>query len=103
MSRIVKASSSLGRKLCERGTNYDGYMLTDVYDNPSPEKQRAWDECFDRYYADLNSSDFSIVSHNTFNFSVSWFFDYCDPETGTIEPAMQFETSQNSYTVLLNR
>lgn len=103
MSRIVKASSSLGRKLYERGINYYGYRLTDVYDNPSPEKQRAWDKCFDRYNADLNSSSFSIVSYNLYSFSVSWLFDYCDPETGEVEPAIQLETSHNSYTILLSR
>lgn len=103
MSRIVKASTSLGRKLCERGSNYEGYRLTDVYDNPSEEKHRAWDWCFNKYCEDRNSSGFGIISHNTFSFSVSWFFDYCDPDTGELERAMQLETAQNSYTVLLNR
>ena len=103
MNKIVKGSTVLGKKLISAGQNWEGYYLWQVYDNPSDSKKAAWDDCFEKYRNSLNAGVFGICSHNTFSFSVSWFFDYADPVTGEVEPAMKYETSQNSYTVLLNR
>lgn len=103
MNKVVKGSTKFGQRLIERGSHYEGYFLEQVYENPSEEKHRAYNWCFNKYCESRNSSAFSIVSHNTFSFSVSWLFDYVDEETGEIQPAMQIETRDNSYTVLLNK
>ena len=103
MGRIIKGSTALGQKLIDRGSNYDGYSLRDIYTTYSEHKQQAYDWCFEKFRRDLNSSDFSIISHNGWQFSVSWLFDYVDPETGEVERAMQIETPNNSYTILLNK
>ena len=103
MERIIKGSTALGKKLIDRGSNYDGYSLRDIYTSYSAQKQQAYDWCFEKFRRALNSSDFSIISHSIQQFSVSWLFDYVDPETGEIESAMQIETANNSYTILLNK
>ena len=103
MNKIVKGSTVLGKQLIRTGQDWEGYYLRQGYDKPMDEKKAAWEACFEKYRNSLNGVVFSICSHNTFSFSVSWFFDYVDPVTGEVEPAMQYETSQNSYTVLLNR
>ena len=103
MDKIVKGSTVLGKQLISTGKNWEGYYLWQVYDKPSDAKKAAWNDCFEKYRNSLNAVVFGICSHNTFSFTVSWFFDYVDPKTGEIEPAMQVETRSNSYTVLLNR
>ena len=99
---IVKYSTKRGQELVNRGTKWEGFDLYQVYDNWSSAKQRAWDWCFDKYMNTPNHEQFSICSHNTFQFSVSWLGDYT-MEDGSIEPAMFLETANNSYIILLDR
>lgn len=86
---IIKADSYKGKQLVAQGANWEGKFLHQVYDRWSDAKQRAWEAC---YEACINEggTDFSIVSHNTFGFSVSWF----------TEQGMRYETPHNSYLVV---
>ena len=90
--RVVKANSSLGRKLVEIGQNWEGKFLCQVYDKWSDAKQKAWDECYSEFCNTPNTQQFSICSHNTFQFTVSWF----TPE------GMRLETARNSYLVVFD-
>jgi hypothetical protein len=70
--RVVKESTALGKKLVERGSRYEGTSLNQIYDKWSSAKQRAFDWCYDQYLASEEHEAFSIISHNSFGFSVSW-------------------------------
>ena len=102
MTTIIKGSTKRGKNMIERGTHYEGYWLHQVYNNYSNEKERAWNDCFEKYCNTPNSCSFSICSYNNFSFNVSWLGDFV-MTTGEIEDAMYIETAQNSYVILLNR
>ena len=86
---IIKGNTAKGRNMIERYSNYEGFNLSQVYDRWSDAKQRAWDYCYERYLAEGGVA-FSICSHNTFGFTVSWV----TPE------GLRIETPQNSYLVI---
>ena len=92
-----KLSSAIGNKLYERGSHYDGYYLSQVYDRPSIAKQQAFERCYDEYVNTENSESFSICSHNTFGFTCSWL------GTKDGENIMRYETKDNSYLIWLDR
>lgn len=90
--RVVKESTSLGKQLIERGSRYEGTKLYQIYDNWSSAKQRAFDWCYDQYLASEEHEAFSIISHNSWGFSVSWL----------CKEGMRIETSKNSYLVVFD-
>ena len=93
----LKASTKKGQEIIARGINYEGINLSDVYDNWSSEKEKAYDWCRAQFVETENSTGFSICSHNTFMFTCSWF------GTKDGENIMRYETASNSYLVWLNR
>ena len=93
----LKASSFKGKQIMERGSVYDAYTLSQVYDNYSHAKENAYNWCFNEYLETENHEGFSICSHNTFGFTCSWF------GTKDGENIMRYETKDNSYLVWLDR
>jgi len=97
MSKIIKGSTKKGENLIARGSRYEGTYLSQVYDNWSSAKERAWNDCYEKYMNTEDATAFSICSFNTFQFSVSWLGLYEG------ENAMFIETSSNSYIILLDK
>ena len=90
--RVVKAETSLGKRLIKIAENWEGTFLYQVYDSWSPAKQAAWDACYDEYCNTQGAEQFSICSHNTFQFSCSWF----------TSDGMRLETANNSYLIVFD-
>ena len=90
--REVKASTALGKRLLAIGQRWEGTFLYQVYDKWSYEKEKAWDECYEEYCNTEGAEQFSICSHNSYSFTVSWF----TPQ------GMRLETSKNSYLVIFD-
>jgi len=86
---IIKGTTKKGQSMIERASNYDGFRLWDVYDTFSAAKARAWDYCYEKCLAEKGES-FSIISHNSFGFSVSWI----------VKNGVRIETPKNSYLVI---
>ncbi len=74
--------------------NNEGFRLHDVYNTVSRAKQNAWEHCFSLFCREEGATDFRIISHNTFAFSVAWLI--VSAETGEILGA-RIETANNSY------
>ena len=90
--RLVKENTSLGKKLISMGSRYEGSELYQIYDKWSSAKQRAFDWCYEQYLASEEHEAFSIISHNTFGFSVSWL----------CKDGLRIETPKNSYLVVFD-
>lgn len=90
--RVVKESTALGKQLIARGSRYEGTELWQIYDTWSAKKQRAFDWCYEQYLASEDHAEFSIISHNTFGFSVSWL----------CKDGLRIETPKNSYLVVFD-
>lgn len=90
--RVVKENTSLGKKLISMGSRYEGSELYQIYDKWSSAKQRAFDWCYEQYLASEEHEAFSIISHNTFGFSVSWL----------CKDGLRIETPKNSYLVVFD-
>lgn len=90
--RVVKESTSLGKKLIAMGSRYEGTELYQIYDKWSSAKQRAFDWCYEQYLASEEQDSFSIISHNKWGFSVSWL----------CKEGMRIETPHNSYLVVFD-
>ena len=82
----IKASTKKGQKLIESARHYDGYRLSDCYQNCSYAKQRAYQTCRDMCDKE-GGEDFHISSHNSQFFSVVW----------EVENGIRMETAYNSY------
>jgi len=95
--REFKGSTKAGQKIIAMGSHYDGFDLRQVYGRYSDAKERAWNWCYEQYLATDDHDSFSICSHNTFGFTVSWL--------GKVdgEDIMRVETKDNSYMVWFNR
>ena len=89
---VVKESTALGKKLIERGSQYDGTELYQIYDKWSDAKQKAFDWCYNQYLESEEHEAFSIISHNNFGFSVSWL----------CKDGLRIETPKNSYLVVFD-
>lgn len=89
---VVKESTSLGKKLISMGSRYEGTNLYQIYDKWSDAKQKAFDWCYDQYLQSEEHESFSIISHNTFGFSVSWL----------CKEGLRIETPKNSYLVVFD-
>ena len=90
--RVVKSSTALGKRLIAIAQNWEGTFLNQVYDKWSDAKQQAWDKCYEEYCNTDGAGLFSICTHNTFNFTCSWF----TPE------GLRLETSRNSYLIVFD-
>ena len=90
--RVVKESTALGKKLIAMGSRYEGTDLYQIYDKWSDAKQKAFDWCYEQYLQSEGHEAFSIISHNTFGFSVSWL----------CKEGMRIETPKNSYLVVFD-
>ena len=90
--RVVNESTALGKQLIARGSRYEGTELYHIYDKWSYAKQKEFDWCYDQYLQSEEHEAFSIISHNTFGFSVSWL----------CKDGMRIETPKNSYLVVFD-
>lgn len=90
--RVVRESTSLGKKLIAMGSRYEGTDLYQIYDKWSDAKQRAFDWCYEQYLLSEDHEAFSIISHNSFVFSVSWL----------CKDGLRIETPKNSYLVVFD-
>lgn len=90
--KIVKESTALGKKLIVRGSYYEGTGLYQIYDKWSQAKQNAFDWCYEQYLASEEHDSFSIISHNSYGFSVSWL----------CKDGLRIETPKNSYLVVFD-
>ena len=90
--RVVKESTALGKQLIARGSRYEGTDLSQIYGKWSDEKQRAFDWCYYQYLSSEEHEAFSIISHNTWGFSVSWL----------CKDGLRIETPKNSYLVVFD-
>lgn len=95
--REFNLSTKQGQNIYNRGSHYEGVTLEQVYGRASHAKQQAWEQCYNEYLSTENHTSFSICSHNSFQFSVSWL------GTKDGENIMRVETAQNSFLVWLNR
>lgn len=89
----VRLSTKRGKALYERGSHWAGFSLNQIYERYSEAKRKAWEKCYDEYLASENSEAFSIISFNSFGFSVSWL---C---TINGHRGMRILTPKNSYFV----
>lgn len=87
----IKASTKKGMAMLERASYNEGFKLWDVYGTVSQAKQNAWEYCLSLCNRE-NGTNFRIISHNTFSFSIAW--DVAD--------GVRIETAQNSYFVQYN-
>lgn len=74
-----------------------GIYLSDIYASYSANKKNAWKWCYEKFVNTSNSEMFAIISYNCNFFSVAWFGDYVDKETGEVFKAFYRETYKNSY------
>lgn len=86
---IIKGTTKRGQELLKKSQNWEGKYLSQVYDRWSQAKQNAWDYCYNLCISE-NGEQFSIISHNSFGFSVGWF----------TEQGARIETPKNSYLIL---
>lgn len=93
--KIIKGSTAKGQNILAMYRRFDGYDLDEVYGRYSREKRIAYDECYDWYREDNESTDFHICSHNSHTFTVGWV--YIDSETG--HKIVRVETACNTYRV----
>lgn len=84
----------------KKAHKFEGYTLNDVYSTYSAEKEKAYNQCLEKYRNTQGSFDFYICSHNTFQFTVTWKGGYVDSETAVCYPAVFLETAKNSYVII---
>ena len=72
---VLSEYSKKGKKILELASRCEGYTLNQIYDRWSEEKQYAFDEASEMCINSRHGNAFSICSHNSFGFSVSWLHD----------------------------
>ena len=72
---VLSEYSKKGKAVLAMASRWDGDTLNQVYDRWSQEKQDAYDSAYEMYCNSSNGECFSICSHNSFGFTVSWFHD----------------------------
>lgn len=95
--REYKLSTSRGKQLYEMGNTCCWPSLRNLYDKWSPEKENAFNRCWEQYCNGENSTAFGVGNANSFGFTASWL------ETKDGENVMRIETRSNSYLVWLDR
>ena len=91
----IKGSTAKGQRIIGMYMRNEGYDLDDVYGNYSRAKAQAWEQCFEWFRQDNESSNFHIGSHSSQAFTACW--SYIDPETG--HKIYRVETHCNTYRV----
>lgn len=87
--RTINANTKRGQEMLKRASQWDGEYLYQIYGTWSRAKEEAYDRCRQMCYEEGGRA-FSIISHNTFGFSVSWVTD----------EGVRIETPKNSYFIL---
>lgn len=95
--KLLKGSTKAGQNIIARGEHWIGDYLHQVYTSWSAEKQAEFDKCYDKYLSTPEHSAWGICSKNTWAFTVSWLGLFEG------ENALFYETSKNSYVVLLDK
>lgn len=95
---IVSAKTKKGQRLLATAAQNIGHDLTDVYNNPSIEKQRAHRHCLEKYFNTRAHENFHICSKNTFQFTAAWNGIYTD-EYDFDHKAVFMETATNTYII----
>ena len=85
---IIKSTTKKGQTMLASAANREGVFLWQVYGKASRKKEAAWDWCYELYISE-GGTNWRIISHNTFTFSVAW-----ETPEGT-----RIETSKNSYLI----
>ena len=86
---ILTSKTKRGQALIARAQNIEGRDLSDVYGRYSEAKSSAYLRCLVLSVLE-DGTEFGIVSHNTFGFSVAW----------RVADGWRLETPQNSYHIL---
>ena len=89
---VLSEYSKRGQEILSKATKWDGSTLNQIYDRWSQEKQDAYDLAYEMYRNSRNGISFSICSHNTFGFTVSWLHD----------DGCTFLTKNTEYLVIFN-
>lgn len=92
--KVVKGDTKKGERLKKNTTCPEGFYLSDVYENYSCDKGRAYKWCCEEFAKDENSYSFRIISHNSFAFSVAWFSKLNGHDITIIH------TAQNAYCII---
>lgn len=69
---VLSEDTAKGVDILKRASRWAGDTLSQVYDNWSETKERAYNDAWEMYCSDPDASGFSICSANTFQFTVSW-------------------------------
>lgn len=91
---VISGATKKGKALLARAQYNEGTELYHVYGSISAAKMKAMERCKARCASD-HGTNFHIISHNSFQFSVAW--EYMNAETG--ELMTRIETAQNAYIV----
>lgn len=91
-----KLSTTRGKQIYRMGNTCYAKCLETLYDRPSKAKQHAYEECWNEYASDDNSSDFGVGNANAFGFTCSWL----SKKNG--EDVMIVKTKSNDYLIWLN-
>lgn len=86
-----------GKRIASIASNWDGHYLNQVYDRPSEDKIKAYNDAFDMC-CNSGGTDFDIVSHNNYSFTVAWFCRDKFYDVGLIVVL----TSKTEYIVIFN-
>ena len=91
---VIKGSTKRGQNLLARAKHNEGTELYEVYGSYSSAKARAMKECKEKCSA-MDGTNFHIISHNGWSFSVAW--NFINPDTG--EVMTQIETSSGTCVI----
>ena len=69
---VVAEGTKASEHLLAKFGRYEGYTLEQVYSRPSSTKQKLFDDCYSMYASDPRATSFSICTHNSYMFTVSW-------------------------------
>ena len=95
--RVFKASNKNGQRVIEMYNRLTGYYLSDIYNNYSVYKARAWDECH-TLFINEGGTRFRVGSANSFGFTCGWVIL---DDLGRVEK-VRVETKETSYCVYMN-
>lgn len=85
---IINSSTKRGADMIRRASIFEGSSLHEVYSRYSAAKAESFNNCR-KMCNDECGSNFRIISHNTFGYSVAW----------DIFNGVRIETPKNSYFV----
>ena len=101
--KLYYSNTKTGAAWVSRAMVNEGVVLSDVYENYSDAKQRAFQWCYHQWFDDFKKERamecMRICSHNTFGFTVAWKAYRINPRTKRKTPAWIIHTPQNEYWV----